>query len=724
VDEESWPDDIRDVLAEVLAQPVPDPDFARWRAFVAAFGCGPDPLPEYLRQLGDPDPDVVGAALGVLWEMVRHQGGSTAGAAYAVPFLIRAAADPKGSHRASLLLLAAEAGRRNHFGVDRRADLLVAHHPPDEPTIDQLGCPVDATLEAAGAAVAACAPLLIGFLGDRAPEVRVNAAYALATACPAPPTVRAALRERFGAERDPVVRIGLILAETQVAVAHDDAAGAQAWTGALWRDPAVPPEVRLGAALAWLCATSLPPPESLLDVLVSAVGPAVERWLSGLPWPDDIAGHGGPAAWLIAFVDDPGTGMRLAQRLVAARAPSVGRPASVVAPDAGVVAPDPAVVASACRGVYDLAVEWRGDHADAAVALLVERLSDEDPAVRVRAARYLARTGTAATRWADRVAATLPDAETHPWAVLTLAHCGDPRVVPALAGILTGDVCPWPSRSAWQDPTPPPARLLDRLQPHADALMPAILHRLGADEDGWSAVRRDLIAGLDAWGPAAAGAVDALTALLSGPGGPDLRLAMALGRIGAAAQGAVPVLDGLIADAGAESVATLLWVRWRITGERAAETASALAGLATVAPHGPGSLRLLADLGPEAAAHEAVIRERLREGWYWERAEAAHALWRATGETAETVPVLLWMLRLHAQPWIFGPVHVAAAGYLGAIGPAAGEASGALTAFLAALRRAGRGTDRHDEISWDEHCRDTATAALARIRPGDRIRSG
>ena len=138
-------------------------------------------------------------------------GGSSAPAALAVPFLLRAAAERAVHNRAQLLLLAAEAGHRNHFGRDRREDLLQVEDLPEEAAFDP-SYPVHWTLQAARDALVAGAPLLIELLDDPDPAVRAHAAYALATAASPPSRVRHELRAKLGVEREPSVRISLILA--------------------------------------------------------------------------------------------------------------------------------------------------------------------------------------------------------------------------------------------------------------------------------------------------------------------------------------------------------------------------------------------------------------------------------------------------------------------------------------------------------------------------------
>lgn len=152
---------------------------------------------------------------------MRHEGGSSAPVALAVPFLLRAAAERSVHNRAQLVLLAAEAGHRNHFGRDQRDDLLQLGYPPEEAVLDNRAYPVQWTLQAAREALGAGAPLLTGLLDDPDPAMRAHAAYALATAASPPPGVHE-LRTRLAAEHNPSVRISLVLAVTQLAVEQAD----------------------------------------------------------------------------------------------------------------------------------------------------------------------------------------------------------------------------------------------------------------------------------------------------------------------------------------------------------------------------------------------------------------------------------------------------------------------------------------------------------------------
>ncbi|MFI6985178.1 hypothetical protein ACIBSV_42265 [Embleya sp. NPDC050154] len=109
------------------------------------------------------------------------------------------------------------------------------------------------------------------------------AAYALAAASGRAGEISAALHDRFRIEDLARVRASLVLAIAQSAREHrhEDAA---AFTRALWSDPARPAEVRVGAALGWLCLVEGPVPRDLRAVLDACVTPELDRVMASVPW--------------------------------------------------------------------------------------------------------------------------------------------------------------------------------------------------------------------------------------------------------------------------------------------------------------------------------------------------------------------------------------------------------------------------------------------------------
>ncbi|MER7471244.1 HEAT repeat domain-containing protein [Micromonospora sp. NPDC000018] len=684
---EYWADrDVRKLLAGLPRDADgPTLDQIPWHAFGYA-----ELIPNWLRQMVGEDADVAGQALSGLWECVRHQGGVSAGAPLVVPFLLRAAVDPATHRRADVLLLAAEAGRRNHFGTDRRGDLLNAAEPG--PMIDCDGYPVEWSIEAARQAIAADATIVVGLLDDPDPLIRSRASYALAAALPSSPAFVDALDARLSAETDPAVRVSLILGRAQLAREAGDPT-AVPWAHRLWSDPAQPMEVRFGAAIGWLCLIDEPAPAPLLDLLAAAATPQLDEVIRRVPWPDQPDGDGGLGSWLTRLLNAPNEQVALVVRLAGAA--------------------DASARASACQAAYELARDFR-TVTPAMVALLADRSTDSAAEVRLAAMRHLGRVGQAAASVADRLAEHLTDADTaiRAWAATGLAHCGDERAVGALIELLAQPNCPW-GRSTWAHEAP--SRLVDRLALYAAELLPAIVGRLRDVNDSWRSVARDLVRGLGNWGEAAAGAVPALTDCLTEPWAHRATVATTLGRIGTAAATAGPALAQLADTDDDQDLAVLTWAHWRVTGDGTDAAAATLARLAATPPYGPEALRWLADLGPAARVHVDTIRAGLSDGYEWVRVEAAHALWRCNGQLDEALPVLLRHVDRVEQPWTFWPVQISALEYLGLIGPPAREAVPTLEALLENERRVRGGMVGYDEITWDEHCQEVATTALARI---------
>ncbi len=668
-----------------------------WGMFAHAYGWATD-VPLLLRQLSNPDPEAAAAALSTLWNNLRHQGNTSSAGALAVPFLIRTAADASVHHRGSMLDLAAELARRNHFGYDSRTDLLQAD---DRECYDNFGYPGRWSLQAGRDALAADAPILLALLDDPDPDVRCAAAYGLAAASSDALRIARGLRARLQTEPEPHVRISLILAIAQIAREHGDPTAARDWAHALWSDPAEGPDVRLGAAIAWLCLTDAPAPVALLDLLGQAATPQLAAAMRQVPWPDDIDEHGGLAAWLVRLLDDaPEPRTALTRRLR--------------------TSPDPATRLSAIRAGWEIAAQWRPP-TDEIMAGLADQLTDPDPTVALVAARYLGRVGAAARPVAHKLAAAISDNddEVTAWMAVALAHCGDRRAVAPLVRLLGQGYCPWPTPARWGHDIHLPERILDALGPDAAKLLPVVTERLTTGSDAWTEITRDLVRGLGTWGPDAADAARPISSvLLHRPVDTDT-VVTTLGRIGPAAAFAAPMLDQLAARDD-DHTPLAVWARWRVTGANPDATAAELARHTGTPHRGPQALRLLADLGTAAANSVDTITPLLDHPDSWTRIQAAHALWRSTGNLERALPVLLHET-LHADDlnrlW---PVGLTALRYLGEIGPPATAAIPALEAVLHRDRRVGGTGDHrssHDEISWDEHCQQVAATALARIDP-------
>ncbi|MGW1998253.1 hypothetical protein [Embleya sp. NPDC001921] len=104
-------------------------------------------------------------------------------------------------------------------------------------------------------------------------------------------------------EDDARVGAGLVLAIAQLAREHrhEDAA---AFTHALRSDPARPAEVRVSAALGWLCLVDDPALDTLRAVLDACVTHELGRSMASMPWITQVDHDGdGPTHTLRRMFD-------------------------------------------------------------------------------------------------------------------------------------------------------------------------------------------------------------------------------------------------------------------------------------------------------------------------------------------------------------------------------------------------------------------------------------
>ncbi|MFJ9434914.1 hypothetical protein ACIRQY_35485 [Streptomyces sp. NPDC101490] len=98
---------------------------------------------------------------------------------------------------------------------------------------------------------------------------------------------------RLATERAAMVRAALLLAaaETTRALAHPPTV---AWIRERWQDRTEAPEVRLAAAIGWLCLTDEPAPENLKQTLEILATDERAQAMEALPWMTAAAGSGEP----------------------------------------------------------------------------------------------------------------------------------------------------------------------------------------------------------------------------------------------------------------------------------------------------------------------------------------------------------------------------------------------------------------------------------------------
>ncbi|MEU9378081.1 hypothetical protein AB0D94_30580 [Streptomyces sp. NPDC048255] len=282
----------QDVKGGFRTEEVP---FSRFRY---AHGGPAHDVPELLTRLGRADADVSGRALAELWNSLVHQGTVGSVGPLTVPFLLRIAADPSAHHRSSIIRLATAVAREQHWGYGTRDTFLQV--ATQRWTCDCNGYAMNWSIEAARNALTSDADLLLPHLHDADPDVRTSTCYALATVSGKAHRITEALRARLATEQIPAVRASLVLAIAEVAFQNADPRAA-AWAHALWPDPAQPADVRVPAALAWLCLVNDPVPDELRSTFDALVTGDLTDVLDGVPW--------------IAHVDEKGLARTIDQML-------------------------------------------------------------------------------------------------------------------------------------------------------------------------------------------------------------------------------------------------------------------------------------------------------------------------------------------------------------------------------------------------------------------------
>ncbi|WLW50457.1 hypothetical protein [Streptomyces sp. YU58] len=431
------------------------------------------------------------------------------------------------------------------------------------------------------------------------------------------------LLERWRDERDPTVRIPLLLALGEFAA---DAEVRTLLAGLL---RGVDPVLRVAAVHA-LAGREPELAVRELDTLVDLLAdPALRpRWegVWYIPDVDDALSRENIADWTIAlFETAPDAAMRFLTRLADAADPV--EDADLLR----VVLGQAWQLLVSCRSVEARLLPIAGglvDHADATV--------------RLTAAHILAAAGPRARAYADRLAGLLDDpgegdlldgtvGEHARWA---LARMDDPRALPGLVESLCTPYHEESGRS-WTGGGPRRPEVVDVLGPlraHADVLLPAVREELR--RDGPYSLRSDLLAVVGAWGADALPALPEVTACLY-----DTycwhSAAQALAALGPAAASAEPAVRERITLEPPDNHLWLHWVLGRIGGGDPSEN------LRTVGeslpregepPSGAGLAGHLADFGTAAAPYADRLRYVLEHGEGWVRAQAAVALWSITGE--------------------------------------------------------------------------------------------
>ncbi|MEU2504811.1 PBS lyase [Streptomyces sp. NPDC007863] len=697
-----------------------------WASLGHAYGPADD-VPELLRGLASPDPAEREAALDGMYGAVHHQGDVYDSTLACIPFLLELVADPAVQDRGAIVELLTSIGGIELDDEDDDLDEPAGPGPDDAEFVPA------ANFAMAAAAVAAGADVFLGLLDGPDPEARLAAPVALASLHPDPALVLTLLRERLTVEPDTEVRLALVAAVGRIALRHASLRAETvdwlAWLARAAQDPGL----RL-AALAQLarCAPGRIPQD-------------IVRWVTELleeirtaprPEPEDGGCDSGPARVPVTLVgqvrellEDHVAGRRtpwteeLLRTLHGALDDRVDDRIALIL--AQLRSPDPGQRSDAiwlCGGLIRL---WRGRYEEV-VALVGAQLADPDARLRDAATSFLERLFELGAPAADALAAVLTaraagaSATTagglgrltgrtgRDGALLALARSGDSRAVPLLARALEG---PGEVRREL-------LYAVDGLGPAAAGLAPLLRRRLAAvelDEDLYDR------AGPLLYALAAVRGGQALPEVLRVlRGAPEYRrecvreaVARTLGAFGPAAREAVPELRELLGSGTAAvstAAARALWtvegdadavvpvlVRWLRPGSSGADRCAAAQALGAI--------------GPAAAGAARALRPGLTSRDLWERVRCAAALWRVSGETERTLPVLLaaWEENRHARVEIVE--------CLAEMGPAASAAQLPILTELTRRRRhnAREGASGSHDVHQDEKLLTLCRAALARM---------
>ncbi|MFI8321992.1 HEAT repeat domain-containing protein [Streptomyces sp. NPDC085529] len=698
-----------------------------WASLGHAYGPADD-VPALLRGLASPDPAEREAGLDGMYGAVHHQGDVYDSTLACIPFLLELVADPAVQDRGGIVELLTSIGG---IELDDEDDDLAG---PAGPGAGDDGFVPAANFAMAAAAVAAGADVFLGLVDDADPEVRLAAPVALASLHPDPARVLTLLRERLTVEPDTEVRLALVEAVGRIALRHASLSAETvdwlAWLARAAQDPGL----RL-AALAQLARCS---PGRIPDDIVGRVTALLEE-IRTAPEPDDGVGEPEPARMPVTLVgqvrellEEQVAGRRtpwteeLLRTLHGALDDRVDDRIALIA--AQLRSPDPGQRSDAiwlCGGLIRL---WRGRYEEV-VRLVGEQLADPDARLRDAATAFLERLFERAAPAADALAgvlargpggvpaasgglAELTGRTGRDGALLALARSGDARAVPLLARALEG---PGEVRREL-------LYAVDGLGPAAAGLAPLLRRRLAAvelDEDLYDR---------------AAPLLYALAAVRGGQALPEvLRLlrgapehrrewvreaaARTLGAFGPMAREAVPELRELLAADSATVATTAARALWEVEGDADAVVPALVRWLRPGAAGADrcAAAQALGAIGPAAAGAARALRPGLTSRDLWERVRCAAALWRVSGETERTLPVLLaaWEENRHAR--------VDIAECLAEMGPAAAEAQLPVLTELTRRRRhnAREGASGSHDIHQDEKLLTLCRATLARMERRD-----
>jgi hypothetical protein len=623
-------------------------DEASWSGLKHNYGMAAD-VPPLLRLCASADVTAAARALDDLDNLIFHQGGWVCPAATAaLPFLVRLAGNPQVTVRAAVI------------------DLIA--------TIASEATRVRSELVDPGwrAALDTAARDLLALLDDAVPEVRRAAVYLAGVGGLAAGVAVPALQARLRDEPDQMIRCDIVVSLGAAASGTPLAAEVSAELARLAQDGG---GIQLQLAAVHGLARAGGAVTGAADLMVRA---AVHQSAAG--W-QDSAWFGGRPAGIIAE-----TGRLLLED-----------PRAAAAFAAGVASTGDALQRIAALGhAGALLHRWRTVPGPV-LPFLAGQLEALEPDARYRAAYLLAGLGREARPYADQLASLAEDdaaagrrgkVTVGDAAVWALARLADARCLPGVRARLLGGRPGFATRNIHYRPGIVPLFDLPGIGPVVTAADPAavlldpVISRLRrATRDADPILAAMLCECLGRWGPRAEPAVPELRRLLARDPVPYPAVAKALGQIGERARTAAQELRNH-AQAGSLDAA---WALWRVSGQ----TQPTLQQLTTAALTGARPLdavRYLADFGPLAAPAEGRLRDLLGSHDDWVRTEAAHTLWRITGDPGTAVTTLTNVIEPLADGG-FLPARLAAMTHLAVIAQPAPDVTAIAQAVLSNPRR-------------------------------------
>lgn len=596
-----------------------------WESLSHAYGSAED-VPEWVRGLIDPDPEVREESLDAMYGAVHHQGDVYDSTVAAVPFLIEALTAPGLPGRDGIAELLASIVDTGDWPTEAELD-------EDE---DEDGAGMLRQAARANALVAAAVPTLARLADDPDPALRAAVPKLLVTVAAEVPDLPGLLIGLLGTEDDAGTRMGLFGALGSLKL-NDDAIGhllglarsapastaLAALIAVARNDPYRVPLDGAADLIDRAYAEGGPAPEPAgfrTDTLVGAVRVMREEMDEGRRSPH--------CSRLVEELTDP-LGPRAADRL-AIITPLLASPHDDLAGDA-------------LWAANKLINSWRGDYREA-VTRTAEFL-DRSGQLASRAADMLNCWGPVSAPATETVARHLAALDARPrrdgspaWAVGFTP--GQPRLHPylqILAGFGDERALP-PLLAALRLPRLPEntGYYLGRYAGHADQIVAEIvpLFPVVAAGDRPPDEWHTFLAALRAFGPASAPAVPRI---LASP----LRdwSAAVLGRIGPAAAEALPALRAAATGDDPRLAVEAAGALWRIDQSPDALT---LLTARLDSPATTGALEKIAAMGSAAAPAASLVATYLdvTDRYWWTPVHAALALRRLTGETERAAPVL------------------------------------------------------------------------------------